>query len=276
MPELAECEITRRKLLARVKGKVFAGFWTDWPRGLKLAEPGFIGRDITGRKILNVRRQGKVIFIDLSGRPEKKLAFHQRMSGRLECFDAFKNLRANRHAHFVFRFVDGSRLLFVDPRKFGVVWYGEPKDFVKDRYLRTLGEDLTETSFGRFFDRIKERKQAIKAVLLRQDVVSGIGNIIADESLWEGGIHPAKRASLLCREEARKLFRFLRNTVYEILKAGGTSMRDWGHPDGQRGSYQDRYKVYGRAGQKCLRCAGTLQRSVVAGRGTTFCNFCQR
>ncbi|MDO8560667.1 MAG: bifunctional DNA-formamidopyrimidine glycosylase/DNA-(apurinic or apyrimidinic site) lyase [bacterium] len=283
MPELAEVEITKRRLLPLVKNKVFSNFWTDWPRGLKLARFNFVLRDIRGRKILDGYRIGKVIFLRLSGKPERVLAFHQRMSGRFEYVpknhpQILKNLRMKKtnHAHFVFRFSDKSELWFIDPRKFGIVWYGSPEDLQKDNYLKNLGVDLKKLTLEEFHEKLGARNQAIKAFLLRQDVISGIGNIIADESLWNARIHPKRKISSLSGKEMKNLFGSLQKTVDEILKAGGTSMRDWMPPTGKRGGYQKLCKVYGRVGKKCSCCERIIKRTIVAGRGTSFCSHCQK
>ncbi|MFY9462494.1 MAG: bifunctional DNA-formamidopyrimidine glycosylase/DNA-(apurinic or apyrimidinic site) lyase [Candidatus Sungiibacteriota bacterium] len=288
MPELAEVEITKRKLLPLVRNKTISGFWTDWPRGLKLARPDFVRRDIKKRKILDGHRTGKVIFLHLSGRPERMLAFHQRMSGRLEYSprsysNVLKNIGINKRAavdgrrwtHFIFRFSDKSELRFTDPRKFGLVWYGSPEDFQKDKYLKNLGVDLKKLTFEEFREKLKTREQMIKAFLLRQDVISGIGNIIADESLWQARIHPKRKTSALSEKEIKNLFDALQKTVDEILKAGGTSMRNWLPPAGKKGGYQKLYKVYARVGEKCFRCGSKIKRIITAGRGTSFCLNCQ-
>ena len=283
MPELAEVEITRRKLLPLVKKKIFTDFWTDWPRGLKLARPDFVCRDIKKRKILDGHRTGKVIFLHLSGRPERILAFHQRMSGRLEYHskdysNVLKNIRirTRRWVHFIFKFSGGGELRFIDPRKFGLVWYGSPEDFQKDKYLKNLGVDLKKLTFEEFCEKLKTRNQIIKAFLLRQDVISGIGNIIADESLWWARIHPKRKTSEFSEKEIKDLFDALQKTVSEILKAGGTSMRNWLPPAGKKGSYQELCKVYDRAGQNCFRCGHKIRRIITAGRGTAFCPSCQK
>jgi formamidopyrimidine-DNA glycosylase len=116
----------------------------------------------------------------------------------------------------------------------------------------------------------------IKAFLLRQDVISGIGNIIADEALWRARIHPKRKTASLSEKEIKTLFDSLQKTVDEILKAGGTSMRNWLPPDGKKGGYQKLYKVYDRAGEKCFRCGARIKRIIIAGRGTSFCPYCQK
>lgn len=284
MPELAEVEITRRKLMPFIKNKTLVGFWTDWPRGLKLTRPDFIRRDIRRRKILDGHRTGKVIFLHLSGKPERMLAFHQRMSGHLEYIATKPSLirangrirQAEKWAHFILKFSDGSELRFVDPRKFGIVWYGSPEDFMKDKYLKNLGVDLKKITFEEFREKLKTRGQMLKAFLLRQDVISGIGNIIADESLWVSRIHPERKTLSLSEREIKILFGALQKTVDKILKAGGTSMRNWQAPGGKKGGYQESYKVYARAGKKCFRCGHKIRRIFTAGRGTSFCPACQQ
>lgn len=286
MPELAEVEITRRKLLPLVRGRRILDFWTDWPRGLKLQKPNFVRRDIRGRKILDGHRTGKVIFLHLSGTPERMMAFHQRMSGRLEYAPrrVHSHIRANERmknrpakwVHSVFRFSDGSELRFVDPRKFGLVWYGSPQELNGDKYLGCLGRDARDIKFSGFSKIIRSGRGMIKPFLLRQDNFAGIGNIIADESLWLAKIHPRMNIAKLENPQTIMLYRAIQKTIASMLSSGGTTLRNWGHPDGKIGGYQEKRLIYGKAGEPCPRCHRKLKRIIVGGRGTTVCPKCQK
>lgn len=282
MPELPEVEITRRKLLPLVRGLRILGFWTNWVRGLRV--PG-IGRrvsvDMVGRKILDVTRRGKVLFFPLSGRPPRMMAIHLRMSGRLAVVRAAKETKGTkgikeRWTHFTWRLSGNHELRFVDPRKFGVVWYGAPKELSADPYLGRLGADISSLGMQAFLAVLSSGAGMAKPFLLRQDKFSGIGNIIADESLWRARIHPRAAIAALPEPKRRKLFYAIQHTIRAMLSSGGTSIRTFRHPDGEAGRYQERRLVYGKAGKLCPRCRARLLRVVVGGRGTTICPQCQK
>ena len=277
MPELPEAEITKRKLSV-LEGKTIAGFWCDWPRALRIVKSAArINRDIKGFKISKLRRRGKAIFIDLSGKGEKRLlAFHQRMSGKLIISSKSDNQNIKKsHIRAKLFFTDGMELLFIDPRKFGIVWYGSAEKVMRDSYLASLGPDMLSLSLTGFKNRLN-KKGMVKPVLLRQDVVAGIGNIIADESLWRSKIHPTRQACGLSDKEITKLYDSIKQVIALGIKKGGTSMRDWGHPDGNKGRFQENFKVYARKGGLCYDCkSGKIKRILVGGRGSWICPKCQ-
>ena len=291
MPELPEVEITRQKLAPLLRGRRILEFWTDWPRGLRAAHgKGKIAKDMRGRTIVGIERRGKVLFFMLSGKPPRVMAVHLRMSGRLAAvrgenpngYNPSRSYRpvssraVMRWTHFRWRLADGLGLHFVDPRKFGVVWYGSPAALSRDRYLGRLGVDAAAISRQDFIARFRSRRGMIKPALLRQDIVAGIGNVIADESLWRARLHPATPASALGTGDIASLHRAIRTTIRTILASGGTSLRTFRHPDGRIGRYQERRLAYGNAGKPCPRCRTPLMRVVLASRGTTICPKCQR
>lgn len=314
MPELPEAEITKRKL-APMTGKTIASFWSDWPRGLRVTRSeNDINRDIRGRRIRGIRRHGKVIFFDLgerilafhqrmSGRllvvaigqgiprrttvrslqrlaPAASRADGSRFAQdqarrRSESFSS-KRLAQPRHVHTKLYFSDGTELWFHDPRKFGVVWYGKPEEVKKEPYHRTLGPDGLVITLPDFKARLREHRGMIKPLLLRQDVVAGIGNIVADETLWEARVHPKRRVQTLKDADLNRLFRVMKNVFDRGIRAEGTTLRDWMDPLGQSGKFQKYFRVYGRGGEKCPRSRTPIKRVVVGGRGTWICPRCQR
>ena len=288
MPELPEVEITRQKLLPLIRGRKILDFGTDWPRGLQatngkgqMTNGRWVATDIRGRRILAVRRRGKVLFFKLSGTPERVMAIHLRMSGSLEVVKETKGTEEPkgtkaRWVHFVWRLGGRRELRFIDPRKFGRVWYGSPGVLRRDPYIASLGTDAKAILPDEFMTALRGRRGMVKPLLLRQDVVAGIGNILADESLWRARIHPRTSVAALKGDALGRLYRGLQATIRAVLSSGGTSMRTFRHPDGARGRYQERRLVYGRAGSPCPRCRTRLQRVVVGGRGTTICPQCQR
>ena len=180
-----------------------------------------------------------------------------------------------RWVHFRWRLSGGRELRFVDPRKFGVVWYGAPDELRADPYLGHLGADIRSLIPQEFLTILGNGRGMIKPFLLRQDKFSGIGNIIADESLWQAGIHPKTHITYLDTRASKRLFHSIQGTMRAMLASGGTSIRTFRHPDGAAGRYQERRLVYGKAGQPCPRCKAKLIRIVVGGRGTTICSQCQ-
>ncbi len=318
MPELPEVEITRIKLLPRVRGRNILDFWTDWPRGLRAysgkrtphkplrdyagqvaGSMRWVAADMRGRKILDIARRGKVLFFRLSGtprskrspllrgKPERVMAIHLRMSGRLEM--ALRPAKRHpdpersegegslsRWTHFSWQLSGNRELKFIDPRKFGVVWYGAPGELKKDPYLGGLGIDARNLAKKAFITALRRHRGMLKPLLLRQNVVAGIGNILADESLWHAGIHPQAGVAGLGDAALGRLHGGLQKTIRIALASGGTSMRNFRHPDGDVGRYQERRLAYGSAGRPCPRCRTTLERLIVGGRGTTVCPACQR
>lgn len=229
-----------------------------------------------GRVIRDITRHGKVLFFELSGRPPRVMAIHLRMSGRLAVSSSKSGRAFDKWAHFCFRLSGGRDIHFIDPRKFGTVWYGSESDLKRDKYLANLGLDARQIPYPVFREAVQKKSGMIKAVLLRQDVLSGVGNIMADETLWRAKIHPQSRIADLSEAKLVALHSALAKTIGDMLSAGGTSLRDWGHPDGKKGGYQEQRKIYGKAGEPCPRCKTELQKLVVAGRGTTVCPKCQR
>ncbi len=284
MPELPEVETVRRKL-EPLTGRTVRSFWNNWPRGLKSKrDTQSISRDISGRKILRLRRHGKVLLIELGGRRsrsgdvERLLAFHLRMSGGLYMGLSqekipFKELK---HIHTIVYFTDGRELRFHDPRKFGLVWYGTPKEVGGHRYFTEIGPDALNLNLREFKENMREHIGMVKPLLLRQDFVAGIGNIVADETLWGAKVHPRQRVEKLGDHQINAIYRSLINVLRRGIEAGGATLRDWKHPDNEEGKFQEYMKVYGRKGKPCPTCRTKIRRIVVGGRGTWICEKCQR
>ncbi len=292
MPELPEVETVKEKLRP-LKGRVAESFYSRWPRGLKIAKnAATVSRDIKGRMILGLRRLGKALLIALGGKQGEKrtkrlLAFHLRMSGRLNFADNKQRgigyqRTDNKHIRAGVKFKDGSELYFNDPRKFGVIWYGKPEEVMNENYFSKLGFDARGISLREFKSRLfghrglRPRSGMIKPLLMRQDLLAGIGNIVADETLWEAKIHPKRSIKELRTTDIKNLHRALQKVLERGIKAGGATLRDWKHPDGTQGEFKRYMKVYGRKGEPCLRCRTKIRRIVVGGRGTWICIKCQK
>ncbi len=279
MPELPEVEITKRKLEPLILGK----------RILNLG----------GKKILKIERRGKAVLIHLSG--GKILGFHQRMSGKL-LFMARDF--SDKHVRKRFKLSDGHDLVFHDVRKFGVVWYGDAEKVLSDNYFKTLGPDALAISFQEFKNILAERQNlpptpsfvrrgskknnslppyeggragvgGIKSFLLNQKNLAGIGNIMADEILWYSKINPEKEIKKLSSIEIKKLHQSIKFILNRSIKLGGSTMRDWFHPEGETGGYFKKRFIYGKEDKKCFRCGNKIIRKKIAGRSSYYCAKCQ-
>ncbi|KKS96531.1 DNA-formamidopyrimidine glycosylase [Candidatus Giovannonibacteria bacterium RIFCSPLOWO2_01_FULL_43_160] len=257
MPELPEVETTVRKLRKLILGK-------------RILPARQQGRDFGGRKILKIERRGKAILIWLSG--GKILGFHQRMTGKLLIVPrGFKD----RHIRRRFELSSGKDLIFHDVRKFGVVWYGPAKNVLGDNYFKSLGLDALLVSSAEFKRLFGTKRVKIKPLLLNQKNLAGVGNIMADEILWHAKIHPERNITTLRYIEVKKLYKSTKFILNKSIKMGGSTMRDWLHPGGEKGGYFEKRFIYGREGQKCFRCGAKILRKKIASRSSYFCPKCQ-
>lgn len=274
MPELPEVETTARGLRARIVGRrIVAAGGMDWPRMLPNAAPELVEAAVVGRTVAAIGRRGKYLLLGLDG--DWWLVIHRKMSGNLVLEPSAAPVA--RHTHFTLTFDDATRLSFVDPRKFGRIYLfdGEPAlaAFLSER----LGvEPLSDLTLAGLRDLLSGRRGRLKSVLLDQRVLAGIGNLYADEILWEARLHPERAASSLTRAELGRLFAATQNVLTNAIERRGTSLSDYVDDAGEPGTNQDFLNVYGRAGLPCLRCARTIERLVIAQRGTWLCQRCQR
>ena len=207
-------------------------------------------------------RRGKFILIGLD---QGTLTVHLGMTGKL-----LVSGTAGAHTHGVFTFDDGM-LLYHDPRQFGRIEWS-PKDPAR---VVALGPEPLEITLEDFVKRLA-RKARVKALLLNQRFLAGVGNIYADESLFAAGIHPLASASRLSRTRAERLYAAIRTTLARAIELGGSSISDYVNADGERGWFQGEHRVYGREGQPCAKCGGAVRKILVAQRGTHFCPRCQK
>lgn len=180
-----------------------------------------------------------------------------------------------RHLHILWKLDDGSWLVFRDPRRFGGVWsYPAFADLQRERW-GDMGPDALEATPGELFDRLRATSRPLKAALLDQTLVAGLGNIYVDELLHERRLHPLTLAETITRAQAGALVRSMRRLLDRAIRAGGSSLRDYVDGEGKTGSFQLIHRVYGRSGQNCLRCKGPLETLQVGGRTTVACPGCQ-
>ncbi len=272
MPELPEVEslrlalqpVLRQSTVQRVvvsRADVIAG---DTRPAALLARSTVTGLLRHGKQLAIVARDAR--------RRERCLCIHLGMSGTLQFHGKPLTIP---HCHITWRFAGGHCLTFRDPRRFGGIWtFPSAAALVDERWSR-LGPDaltITPTALRRALSRTR---RALKAAMLDQAVLAGLGNIYVDELLFDASLHPLTQACSLTGEDCRRLVRRMRLLLRRAIAQGGSTLRDHRRADGRPGAYQQRHRVYGRAGEPCVRCGRTLQRLLVAARGTTFCPHCQ-
>jgi formamidopyrimidine-DNA glycosylase len=274
MPELPEVETVVRGLRNVLPGRrvlhVRLGK-TDF-----IDDPAAIERNVPGTRVRSVERSGKFIVIALEpldrGSPSLTLLVHLGMTGSLIVSPPEAPVRL--HTHVFFDLDDGRELRYTDPRRFGRIQLVE--DGAPGSALTELGQDPLEITEAQFLAAIGGRNARIKALLMDQRVLRGMGNIYTDESLWRTKIHPKKIGAKLTKQEIQKLYRVIQAVLKEAIRFRGSSISNYVDANGQRGSFQQRHRVYGREGEKCVRCGSAIRRSIVAGRSTHFCPQCQR
>jgi formamidopyrimidine-DNA glycosylase len=271
MPELPEVETIARGLEPRLRGRAVAGCELLHRPLLRRAGPRALTA-LRGRRVLRVRRRGKMLLVELEG--ARTLVFHLKMTGRFLFAPAAAP--RDKHTRLVLRFEDGGdELRFQDVRKFGFLLCvaGDPACACGE--LASLGPEPLEIPAGDFAALLKRRKARIKALLLDQTALAGIGNIYADEMLFDAHIHPRKPACSLSRPAVARLYASMREILAQAIVAGGSTLQDYRDAEGREGSFQESHRVYGRAGEPCPRCGAPIRRTIVAGRGTHFCPRCQ-
>lgn len=282
MPELPEVETIARGVNEHVRGDRIVEAWFSRHREPFKTPAARQARGLEGRAILAVHRTGKHIVCELGpadGSPlvesvDKSSAqwiVHLGMTGRLLVTTPDAPVAAHTHARL--SLMSGRELRFVDPRRFGRLEY---RDLSRGTGFHAAGADpltVTAEEFARLFC---GRKLAIKAALLNQKLLSGVGNIYADESLFRAGIRPRRQSGRLTRAELKKLRLALREVLKHAIRLGGSSVSDYVDADGERGFFQLEHSVYQRTGVPCRLCQTPIRRILVAGRGTHYCPSCQR
>jgi formamidopyrimidine-DNA glycosylase len=281
MPELPEVETIANGVHQRVHGQRIASVWTSGkPQTFKSPEAE-IAEALTGATIDSVRRVGKTIVVALKrGVSSTEFLIHLGMTGRL--LVSAHEVPLPPHTHAVLTLADGREIRFVDPRRFGRLSIHHPvgSQQTTDKAERTpyagRGREPLTISLGDFVALFHGRKTPIKAALLNQSLLHGVGNIYADESLFRAGIRPRRQAGRLTHEELMRLRKALIDVLRRAIKLGGSSVSDYVDAEGMRGYFQIEHKVYGRGGEPCTACGTPIKKIAVAGRGTHFCPHCQK
>ena len=286
MPELPEVETVRRGLSDLIIGKVIAAEQHDTPKGFPNA-PGDVALFLVGATITAVRRRAKVLLVDLS--TEYTLVIHLKMTGQLvyrgeRVFGAghpnesLIGMLPDRSTRVTITFTDGSHLYFNDQRKFGWMRLMPTLEVPNIDFMKKFGPEPLEADFTaqEFTTRFSRRsKTSIKAALLDQTVVAGVGNIYADESLWGAKIHPKRLVGTVSDDEFTSLYTELRAVMNLAIEKGGSTDKNYVNAEGKRGSYMDFARVFRREGQACPRCHAEIIKFKAAGRGTHVCPVCQ-
>lgn len=269
MPELPEVETIARGLDRRFGGCRIAGCRYASPHLLKAAGRADLRR-LRGCRLLGVRRRGKYLIFDLER--GTRLVFHLKMTGQfLECASGRER---DRHTHLVLSFGRGRELRFRDVRKFGRLRLVRGDE--RSALPAGLGPEPLALGRRRFLELLGARRGRLKSLLLNQRFLAGIGNIYADEILFEAGLDPLRPASGLDEARALRLWSGMRRILSRAVRRGGSSIRDYADAEGRLGRFQFEHKVYGRAGAPWARCGAAVRRLVVGGRSTHFCSRCQK
>jgi formamidopyrimidine-DNA glycosylase len=270
VPELPEVETVRRRLAPLLEGRALAEVEIDDPRVTRPFDPLDVARELTGERVARADRRGKYLVLRFeSGRA---LLIHLRMTGAL-----LTNGDRGPHTRAVLTLDDGSEIAYRDVRRFGTWLLLEPEEVETYLDARVGPEPLAAGYRARdLAAKLVARRAPVKAALLDQRTVAGIGNIYADEALWRARIHPLRPASELEPSEVKALHRAVRDALRRGLQRQGSTLRDYRLPDGEPGGMQHEFKVYGRGGEPCERCGTPIDKIRVAGRGTWYCPSCQR
>ena len=283
MPELPEVETVRRGLTPAMEGVCIARADVNRP-DLRWPFPDRMSERLTGQKVLRLRRRSKYILADLSS--GETLLIHLGMSGRMTVSGdpmgqfTHEHPQREKHDHVVFHMENGARVTFNDPRRFGAMDLLPTADADKHKLLAVLGPEPLGNDFHEQYliAAFRGKSSPVKAVLLDQRIVAGLGNIYVCEALYRAGISPRRKAGKISQPRISGLVPIIRQVLEDAIKAGGSSLRDFRQADGELGYFQHSFDVYGREGEPCKTqdCHGSVTRIVQSGRSSFFCVQCQR
>ncbi len=278
MPELPEVETIRRGLKDFILHKKIASIDV-------LCEKSFIGETMLG-EVSNIRRHGKALILDLDN--GYSLMIHLRMTGQLiydgkeryaagHPSDNFTDNLPNKQTRVIIKFKDGT-LYFNDQRKFGFIKVVKTKEVENDPFIKKLAKEPWTMTVDEFYTKLQKHKNApIKATILDQSIICGLGNIYADEALFQSKIHPETKSGQLTKKQAELLLKSAAEVMDRSIASGGSTMATYVKADGTRGDYLEKFaQVFRRNGEPCPRCRTKIQKIRVAGRGTHICPNCQR
>jgi len=274
MPELPEVETIVADLRPHLVGRTIVHCELRFPSIVRHPEPERFIDSITGLRIEGVRRRGKFILIALGA--GRLLVVHLGMSGQLRLVEA--DAEIENHTHVILDLDDGRQLRYRDPRRFGRLLLGTEDELLTSGTLPKLGPEPIDPTFDAdaLYKRFRKRRAPLKALLLDQAMVAGVGNIYADESLYRARLRPDRAAGSLSRKSVGRLHESLRDSLEAAIRNRGSSVDTYRDAWGEIGNQQESLLVYGRAGEPCFTCGRPLSVVRIAGRSTVFCRRCQR
>ncbi|MED1203222.1 DNA-formamidopyrimidine glycosylase [Heyndrickxia acidicola] len=274
MPELPEVETVRKTLKELVTGKEIDHISVYWPKIIKKpVEVEEFTDALKGQVIDDIGRRGKFLLFYTN---DFTLVSHLRMEGKYGVFPEGEPL--DKHTHVIFHFTDGMEMRYKDVRKFGTMHLFLRGEEFKSEPLDKLGPEPFSDEFTPDYlkNKFTKTERKIKAVLLDQTILTGLGNIYVDEALFRAGIHPERKAKSLSEEEIGLIAKEAAATLSEAVKQGGSTIRSYINSQGQIGMFQLQLFVYGRNGEACRKCGTVIEKRVSAGRGTHYCPKCQK
>lgn len=273
MPELPEVETVRQALEPALTGARILRAEISDPRLTRPLDPSLVAGELVGERVTEVGRRGKYLTIEFES--QRSLVVHLRMTGSFRTAP-HGALPHDAHGRAVLSMDNGSDVLYRDVRRFGtwdLLEAGDLRPYLDVRLgPEPFERSVTARSLGR---RLARRQAPIKAALLDQKILAGLGNIYVDEALWWARIHPQHAAASLDHAELARLVRATRKALRRGIERQGATLRDYARPDGELGGMQDDFRAYGRGGEPCVRCRTPLERGIVGGRGTAWCPLCQ-
>jgi formamidopyrimidine-DNA glycosylase len=275
MPELPEVETIRRDLERLAVGSEIVSVEVGWPGSIKNAGAGFETR-LQGARLTGFKRRAKMLLVELDS--GDRLLVHLKMSGRFVLVPAA--VPADKHTRLTLVLKGGNELRFNDQRKFGYVKLietGDPRGISEFEHLgpEPLVHDFTLSAWLDLLATKSGSRRSMKATLLDQSFISGLGNIYVDETLHAAGVLPDRTVSSIKRDEAERIYHAMRAVLTAAIESRGTTFSSYVDAEGRRGDFLRRLKVYGREGEPCLTCGTVIEKNRVAGRGTHYCVQCQ-
>ncbi len=274
MPEMPEVEIIRRSLIDKISGRTIVEVEFLLARLVKWPSSAEFQAVLTNRKIETVARRGKYLLFHLDDK--QVLVIHLRMTGRLQYIT--RDGEKDKFTRILFKLDNGDVLVYADTRTLGTLYLMPFDELWRIVGLFTMGPEPLTPEFSLIYltEMLKKHHGKIKAILLNQKYIGGLGNIYVDECMAIAGIHPERIASSLSENENEKLYHAINKVIADGIEHGGTTFRDYRDGDGKSGSHQYHLNVYGRKDEPCLSCGTPIHRKEVAGRGTHFCPKCQK
>jgi len=286
MPELPEVETTVQDL-KKLLGREIEDVWCNNRKMIKGESFDSFKKRVTGKKIKNARRRAKLVLLDLS--ENKTLLIHQKISGHLLLGKWNKkngewvaeseqlNKRVNGYLHLIFYLDNEQMLALSDLRKFAKARLWDTEKLKKSDQIQKLGPEPLSENFGfkEFKQVLKNRRAAIKKILMNQNIIAGIGNIYSDEILWRAKVNPFTPVNEISDKKLRKILSVVKSVLRDAIEARGTSISDYRDLKGEPGNYQEKLKVYHQDGNKCSRCNSMIKKEKIGSRSTHFCSNCQ-